>query len=83
MNELWILRGVLSRSVLRKTTVLMQVPEDFDPGVLHPVNTASKHMFRKEYPDSFLERWLVLRSQVGPHLSSSHLTLIVNASEHL
>ena len=48
----------------------VQVPEDFDPSVLCPVDTSNQRLFEREFPETFLERWLQLRTKASP--SSAH-----------
>jgi len=42
----------------------MQIPANFDPSVLMPVNSSEKKAFVKGFLDAFLERWLLLRCEV-------------------
>lgn len=42
----------------------LQVPDDFDPSILHPVATEPKQAFIREFAEAFLERWLILRCNV-------------------
>lgn len=43
----------------------VQVPADFDPSVLQPVDYEDKHTLMRTFADGFLERWLNLRLGVS------------------
>lgn len=62
-NSNWVSTFGSCKFYGNKWHILLQVPEDFDPSLLLPLDFTDKKAFVRSLCDAFMDRWLVLRCQ--------------------